>query len=64
MAQPKLKMNYPLCTKNIACDGEAIKTGREMCGRCEQALHKRNKTTKLRGQQYIDYNIQRNREIY
>lgn len=62
MAQARDKMNYPICTEQIGCDGDLIKTGRAMCCKCERVIEKRNKIVKaLRGQHYADtYEPERN----
>lgn len=54
MAQARDKMNYPLCTEQIGCDGDLIKTGRDMCCKCERVIEKRNRIVKaLRGEYLI-----------
>ena len=41
MALPKRKME--ICMVQIACDGNDIHPGTEMCGRCQQAMMKRKR---------------------
>jgi hypothetical protein len=40
---------FPMCPLQIACEGTQLKEGREICGKCEEKLAKKNKPLKLKG---------------
>lgn len=46
-----------LCTVQTACDGAYLLSGRDICGRCKEALDRRNKAKPkpLRGEGYVAY---------
>lgn len=45
-----------MCPSMVACDGNILKEGREICGPCEQAEKKRRaKENKLRGEHHMSY---------
>lgn len=57
MPRFKTSVDYVMkhCTVQAACDGELIsnkKKNQSMCGKCERALERRGKPTKLRGANY------------
>lgn len=56
MAKPKTSL---LCPVQTACDGLELRNGLEMCGKCKEALAKRNKQIKPRGVYYIEREIAR-----
>lgn len=56
MAKPKTSL---LCPVQAACDGLELRNGLEMCGKCRDALAKRNRQVKPRGVYYIEREIAR-----
>lgn len=57
MASPKSSL---LCPVQIACDGLELKRGKQMCGRCQDAMLRRSRGDKPpRGEYYIKAEIAR-----
>lgn len=63
MARKRFNL-YPICTAMIGCEGDQyIKTpGGEYCARCREALERRNRKKKLRGEHYMEYALATKRE--
>jgi len=55
-----MRETIKLCPVQAACDGVRLYVGRELCGPCERALHRRAKRSEaLRGEHYVTYELTR-----
>lgn len=53
---------WPTCPKQVACEGVYINPSKEMCGKCEATIAKRNKIKPLKGEHHLAYEATRERK--